>query len=191
MLWMNSLRPRQAVFPAILAAAAVITLLSYRINSGYAASTFPSPDTDIGNPISVSLSLSEKFPQEIQRWKALIEENAALAGVDPNLIGALILQESGGQPQIMSSSGAVGLMQVMPRDGNASQFMCINGPCFKDRPSISELNDPAYNIQYGTRYLSALILKSGNIREALKSYGPAGVDFYYADIVLALLAQYE
>jgi len=44
------------------------------------------------------------------------------------LIAAVILQESGGDPSAYSSSGAVGLMQVMPRDGIAAEFMCVNGP---------------------------------------------------------------
>jgi len=188
---MKTFHPKQAIIPAILAVVAALTLLSISVNSGHAASKPPSIQLANNQPLNQSLSLSSKFPKEIQQWKTLIEENAVKAGLDPNLIGALILQESGGQPQIMSSNGAVGLMQVMPRDGIASKFMCINGPCFNDRPTIAELSEPGFNIQYGTRYLSSLISKSGNTRDALKFYGPAGVDYYYADIILSLLAHYE
>ena len=188
---MKALHPKHAIFPAILAATATLILLSSKVNSGYASSKSVANHIDEIKPINQARSLSSKFPEEIQYWKPLIEQNAQITGLDPNLIGALILQESGGQSQIMSTSGAVGLMQVMPRDGIANQFMCINGPCFKDRPTIAELKDPDFNIQYGTRYLSGLINKTGNIRDALKTYGPAGVDYYYADIVLTLLDQYE
>ena len=97
-----------------------------------------------------------------------------------------MLQESGGQSEIISLSGAVGLMQVMPRDGIASEFICVNGPCFVGRPSTDELLDPEYNVDYGSRMLAGLIEKHGSEREALKAYGPYNVGYYYADKVLAI-----
>jgi soluble lytic murein transglycosylase-like protein len=75
-------------------------------------------------------------------------------------------------------------MQVMPRDGLASGFQCINGPCFANRPSMDELFDPAFNISYGTGYLAGLVLKNQNLRDALYAYGPAGVGYSYADHVI-------
>ena len=104
----------------------------------------------------------------------------------PDLVAALIWQESGGNPTAYSKSGAVGLMQVMPRDGIASSFKCINGPCFANRPSISELQKPNFNIKYGTGMLAGLLNKYGSIREALKFYGPMDVGYYYADKVLGI-----
>ena len=98
-----------------------------------------------------------------------------------------MLQESGGNPNAYSSSGAAGLMQIMPRDGIAAGFMCTNGPCFADRPTTNELiNDPEGNIAYGTGMISGLIDRFGNTRDALKSYGPMDVGYYYADIVLGI-----
>ena len=79
----------------------------------------------------------------------------------PNLIAAVILQESGGDATAYSSSGAVGLMQVMPRDGIAASFECINGPCFASRPTIEELQDPRFNIEYGTRMLARFNRQTG------------------------------
>jgi hypothetical protein len=102
--------------------------------------------------------------------------------LDPNLIAAVMLQESGGQHLAYSHSGAVGLMQVMPRDGIAQKFMCKNGPCFTNRPTISELEDPDFNVAYGTGMLAGLNNRFGNIRDALKSYGPMDVGYSYADI---------
>ncbi len=106
------------------------------------------------------------------------------------MVAALILQESGGDPQAYSKSGAVGLMQVMPNDGLAASFTCQNGPCFSSRPATSELQDPEFNIAYGTKYLASLLSKYGNLRDALKSYGPMNVGYYYADIVLAIFQNY-
>ena len=143
-----------------------------------------SDDPTIGCP------LSPNYPIEILQWCDKIKKNASLHGVDPNLIAALILQESGGQADAYSKSGAVGLMQVMPRDGIAAEFMCPNGPCFANRPSMKELYDPTFNIEYGTQFLANLINKYGSYREALKYYGPANVDYYYADIVMAIYERY-
>ena len=61
--------------------------------------------------------ISSKFPQSILQWCDLITAKAEQTGLEPDLIAALIWQESGGNPLAYSSSGAVGLMQVMPRDG--------------------------------------------------------------------------
>jgi len=78
-------------------------------------------------------------------------------------------------------------MQVMPRDGKAAGFQCKNGPCFADRPSVAELSDPEYNLQYGVGMLADLVGHYGSVREALYHYGPSGVGYAgYADIVLGI-----
>jgi hypothetical protein len=140
-------------------------------------------DTSSG---SYECRVSSSFPQGILQWCELITRYADQHSLDPNLIAAVMLQESGGQHLAYSHSGAVGLMQVMPRDGIAQKFMCKNGPCFTNRPTISELEDPDFNIAYGTRMLAGLNSRFGNIRDALKSYGPMDVGYSYADKVLAI-----
>jgi len=135
--------------------------------------------------------LSSNYPQSIQQWCSEITYNAETKNLDPGLIAAVMLQESGGNPEAYSKSGAVGLMQVMPRDGLASSFMCINGPCFASRPSIQELEDPEFNIEYGTRMLAGLVGKQGNVRDALRAYGPMDVGYYYADKVLGIYQSYS
>jgi soluble lytic murein transglycosylase-like protein len=102
-----------------------------------------------------------------------------------------MLQESAGRPDAYSKSGAVGLLQVMPRDGLASKFMCKNGPCFSDRPSMEELFDPEYNLAYGAQMLASLVQHYGNERDALKAYGPKDVGYYYADLVLNTANRYR
>jgi soluble lytic murein transglycosylase-like protein len=134
--------------------------------------------------------VSSKFPADIVQWCKLITAKAEQTGLDPDLIAALIWQESGGDPLAYSKSGAVGLMQVMPRDGLAANFTCANGPCFASRPSTEELQDPEYNLHYGTGMLAGLVKRLGSLREALKAYGPMDVGYYYADKVLAIYKQY-
>jgi len=135
--------------------------------------------------------ISGKYPPKVLRWCDLITTYAFKYDLPTDLVAAVILQESGGDPMAYSSSGAVGLMQVMPRDGLAANFMCANGPCFANRPSIKQLTDPGFNIKYGTRMLANLIKKNGNLREALKAYGPENVGYYYADKVLNIYKRYR
>ena len=139
----------------------------------------------------VECSLSSAYPESILQWCGSIERYAGENGLDPNLVASVMLQESGGKADAYSKSGAVGLMQVMPRDGLAASFTCINGPCFASRPSMSELYDPEFNIQYGTSMLAGLINKYGDVREALKAYGPMNYGYRYADIILNIKARYE
>ncbi|HPH96533.1 MAG TPA: transglycosylase SLT domain-containing protein [Anaerolineaceae bacterium] len=135
-------------------------------------------------------TLSERYPETILQWCGWIEKYAAEAGVPAALVASVMLQESGGDASAYSHSGAVGLMQVMPRDGLAADFQCANGPCFASRPTIEELMNPEYNIAYGTRMLASLINKTGNVREALFRYGPIDMGYSYADRVLAIWENY-
>ncbi len=135
--------------------------------------------------------LPNSFPDEILQWCQLIKRNAEAYQIDPNLIAAVMLQESGGKPDVLSASGAVGLMQIMPRDGIAASFQCVNGPCFSNRPTTEELQNPAYNIEFGSKMLSSLFNRYGNWRDALKSYGPMDIGFTYADLVLSIYSTYQ
>ncbi len=130
------------------------------------------------------------YPASIQQWCSLITRYANENGLEPDLVAAVMLQESGGDPDAYSSSGAVGLMQVMPRDGIAASFQCNGRPCFSNRPSMEELFDPEFNIEYGTRMLAGLISRRGSVREALFAYGPMDVGYSYADLVLKIQANY-
>lgn len=134
--------------------------------------------------------VSSKYPDTVFRWCALITKYGNEFGVDPDLVAALIFIESNGRPNAISSSGAVGLMQVMPSDGAASRFMCVNGPCFAGRPSTKKLKDPEFNIMYGTRMLARLIKKHG-LRDGLKEYGPMNYGYRYADLVLSKYEKYR
>jgi len=181
---------QKAIIPGIL----IITALLYFLNtlvtpSAVAlAATEPPSDAHLPPPTETSgeCAFQSRYPHQVSGWCAFIETTSAKYGLDPLLIAAVMLIESGGQPEVISHSGAVGLLQVMPRDGIASTFQCINGPCFASRPTISELMDPAFNVDFGTRMLAGLISKKGDVRDALKSYGPYDVGYDYADKVLSI-----
>ena len=135
--------------------------------------------------------VSTNYPDNVHQWCEMITRHSTRNNIDPDLIAALIWQESGGDPTAYSKSGAVGLMQVMPRDGIATTFMCVNGPCFVNRPTIEELQKPNFNVKYGTNMLAGLVGKYGDTREALKYYGPMDVGYYYADKVLGIFNSYH
>jgi len=178
----------------------VLVVLLTSALSANASSPFPPTEAEAQAVVEQSVvekalpteacAVSVAFPQSVRQWCSLITRYAGEQGLPADLVAAVIWQESGGDAQAISRSGAVGLMQVMPRDGVAATFMCINGPCFSSRPSSQQLRDPDFNLQYGTRMLADLLRRNGSLREALKAYGPMDRGYTYADRVLALYRQY-
>lgn len=184
---MHAKSPGGLIFPAIVLIGLILFSLSGFIGTIFSQNDFhPSAP-----PAEHTRKLSDLFPASIQQWKMIIEKYAERYQLDPNLIAAVMLQESGGDPQIISSSGAVGLMQVMPRDGIAASFYCGAIACFTNRPTIKDLSEPEFNVDFGSRMLSNLIKKEGSVRQALLRYGPFDTGYGYADTVLSLYKHYQ
>jgi soluble lytic murein transglycosylase-like protein len=96
------------------------------------------------------------------QYDAIIERAAILASVEPNLLRAVIVVESGFNSRAVSKRGAVGLMQLMP--ATASRF------------GVSNPYDPRENVHAGAQYLKFLIDRFGHdVRLALAAYN-AGED---------------
>ena len=187
---MSAWSPKHAILPAITLSACLLFLI-FRV--AFVSAPKPNKTDDATSLVEEFqiTGINAQFPPSIQKWEREICIAARKNDLDPNLIAAVIHQESGGQPSIISSSGAVGVMQIMPHDGKASTFLCINGPCFQDRPSTEELKDPMFNIAYGGNLLANLIARQGSLRSALRSYGPMDVGFSYADKVLSIYQTYQ
>src|SRR5579863_6092632 len=99
------------------------------------------------------------------QFDSIIEHAAISASVEPNLLRAVIVVESGFNSRAVSKRGAVGLMQLMP--ATASRF------------GVSNPYDPRENVHAGARYLKFLIDRFGqNVRLALAAYnaGEEAVD---------------
>lgn len=96
------------------------------------------------------------------QYDAIIEAEAKSAGVEPNLIRAVIVVESGFNSRAVSKRGAVGLMQLMP--ATAARF------------GVSNRYDPRQNVRGGALYLGFLINRfRQNVRLALAAFN-AGED---------------
>jgi len=176
---------RWAIFPGVVVSCLILVLLTGLISqptTNAAASSLQ---------LSGDCAIKTSYPAAVRQWCPLIERDATQQNLDPNLVAAVILEESGGDPQAYSKSGAVGLMQVMPNDGIAAGFVCDGHPCFTARPSTAQLLDPEFNIDYGTRLLGSLVQHNGSLRDALKAYGPINVGYTYADAVLSILTHYQ
>ena len=187
------IRPKNTVFPLVICCGLALLRVSF-----LASATLYNPpffaDNQTGSPpitVLAPSNLSPSYPAAIQQWHHLINDAARETGLDSNLIAAVMLQESAGDSDAYSSSGAVGLMQVMPRDGLASGFLCGGQPCFAGRPSMQELWEPDFNIRFGARLLARLIDLHGSLRAGLKAYGPMDMDFAYADRVLEIYESYR
>jgi len=132
---------------------------------------------------------SKKVPKAVRQWRDLIGKYAQKFGLECNLIAAIITQESGGNPNAYSSSGAVGLMQVMPSDGLSYQLF---GNMFQDRPTTQELYDPETNILTGCRIFSTKLKENdGDTRLALMAYGPMDNKAFYARTVLGYYRKFN
>jgi len=115
----------------------------------------------------------------VLRWKDYILAYASKYQVPPVLVAGVMSQESSGNEYdangqvLISSAGALGLMQVMP--GTAAG-MYINGSPIGTN-AFADLANPTTNIQIGTKYLAELYHEFGNstIRaESAYNAGPGG-----------------
>lgn len=99
------------------------------------------------------------------KYSDAIEERAKERDLDPNLVRALILQESYYNPAAKSPVGATGLMQLMPP--TAREHAGRLGISF----AASRLTNPEVNIRLGTFHLRMLIdLFRGNQYLVIASY---------------------
>ena len=96
-------------------------------------------------------------PVHRKQFAPLIFTAAKEHGIDPALLHAVIMVESGYNPKALSSKGAAGLMQLMPETARRYQ--------------VTDIWDPRQNVSGGARYLRDLLaLFHNNLGLALAAY---------------------
>lgn len=115
-----------------------------------------------------------KHGRDVQRIDAhmpLIERHAAEAGLDVDLVRAVVMAESSGNAEAKSNRGAFGLMQITAI--TEKDVLQRNADVTR-----GDLFDPDYNLRIGTTYLAYLIDRfDGDETLALTAYhmGPTAV----------------
>ena len=104
------------------------------------------------------------------RYQSIVRGHARNYRLDPALLAGVIYQESKFHAHARSSSGAIGLMQLLP-DTAKGIAVHTGGSRFQ----VSDLDDPEINVRYGSWYLRHLLDKYGDERTALAAYN-AGQD---------------
>ncbi len=102
---------------------------------------------------------------KIAPFNPLIEKAGKKFRIDPDIIRAMIMKESGGNPKAVSRAGAKGLMQ-------------LTDPVIK-MYGVKDPFDPKENIMAGAKYLRYLLDRyNGDKKLALAAYnaGPTAVD---------------
>ena len=97
-----------------------------------------------------------------QQIKQVVNKHSEKYGVDPLLLHAVILTESGYNPNAKSPCGATGIMQLMPAT-------------FKARGVGNNIYSIDQNTEAGVKHLAGLLAKyKGNVYLALSAYNIGG-----------------
>jgi soluble lytic murein transglycosylase len=107
------------------------------------------------------------------RYEQIVVGHAENYDLEPHLLAAVIYQESKFDADAVSSSGAVGLMQLLPETAQGIADR-TGGTGWHER----DLVNPELNVRYGSWYLRHLLDKYGDEKLALAAYnaGQANVD---------------
>jgi peptidoglycan lytic transglycosylase len=112
------------------------------------------------------------------RYEQIVRGHARNYQLDPALLAAVIYQESKFKADARSTSGAIGLMQLLPA---TAQGIAVHTGGTRFR--TSDLYNPEINVRYGAWYLRHLLQKYSDERTALAAYnaGQDNVDRWRAD----------
>ena len=101
------------------------------------------------------------FPE---KYHSIVNKYAEQHSVPEQLVFAIIKVESNFDPSVVSSAGAMGLMQMLP-----STYEWLTSK-LGDNYSKDDLYDPETNIRYGTYYLQYLYSRFGTWEKAIIAY---------------------
>mgnify|MGYP003441462408 CR=1 FL=1 len=159
--WSDYEAKRQAEY------AKVLSENGYRPGGGYSTTQGPQQRDPFGAPPSFNQPSRGGFrPRGVvgtggtARWAPIVKQASEQFGVPAEIITAVMRQESGGQPGVVSPAGAIGLMQFMPGTARAYGI---------------DPRDPEQAILAGAKHLKGLYAKFGKWSDAIAAYN-AGAD---------------
>ncbi|MCW1917708.1 lytic transglycosylase domain-containing protein [Rhodobacter sp. KR11] len=146
-------RDRSAVFRSQVA------LLDGRLSQQYSASDRLKPGAEKDKD-ATKVVYSGRYRGE---YLDVARAAARKHGVPEDLFLRLVQRESGWNPGVVSSKGAIGLAQLMP---GTADLLAVDP------------NDPADNLDGGARYLAMMYSRFGSWKLALAAYnaGPGAVE---------------
>lgn len=115
----------------------------------------------------ISTKTFKAIQNRLEKYEGFIKRYSDKYKVEPDLVKAIIAQESSGYNDVTSKKDAKGLMQLI--DSTARDM------------GVTDSFDPAQNIKGGTRYISEMLKRYDNdLIKALAAYnaGPDNVDYY-------------
>ena len=117
----------------------------------------------VGSVFVRNVPRAKARPQRVPKAyaKSLVVREARRAGMDPALALAVSYNESGWQQHVVSSVGAVGVMQVMPTTGAWVAKYLVKRPL--------DLNKVEDNVVAGVQYL-AMLLRIAKLEQAIAGY---------------------
>ncbi len=124
-----------------------------------------------------ALLITSTLPEKMRPYEILyplafwpmVSSAAADYDMDPYLLLSLIREESHFDPEALSPSGAVGLMQLMPQTASTTARE-LQVPV----AGSQSLRDSALNIRLGTHYLNILLKQFDSVPAALAAYNAGG-----------------
>ena len=136
----------------------MIIALALASSLGLAAGVQAKPDT--ASHMNRAGPPSGHHMTEDRLKQMIVQEAAKTTNVTPSVALAVAKIESSFRPHVVSSAGAIGVMQIMPRTGRDLFGL-----------SRTELFDPAINIRAGVTFLDQLIDRyGGRVDLALSHY---------------------
>ena len=164
--------------------AALAALMALLIIAPTSPSSAALPAHGNAQPVAISNGYQTPsiVPENLARWAYIVEPAADECGIPIAAIYAAMDIETDGDPTLISSAGATGLMQVMPREA---------GAMFADRPTRADLLDPATNVRWAACHLRQLSDAHGWRGAFERYYGLGGaMTAWYGGEAMRLMALY-
>jgi soluble lytic murein transglycosylase-like protein len=169
-----ALAPAARADYAVLRSGARLHVTSYEVDGQRVRLKVSGGTVDISASQLIDVEPEDQFPAPppenadfAVRYGNLIRASAEKHGVDERLVKLVVEAESNYDAKAVSRKNALGLMQLLP--STAARY------------AVTNVFDPAQNIEAGTHYLKDLLERyRGNVKLALAAYnaGPEMVDRY-------------